>query len=895
MPSEIQKFAKEPLVWVGAALLCVPLLASSSLNHLRERFTVDASSVALAEPLEKAPVNEPALGSVDGSSAKDWRQDSDTPIVALPLPPLPTSESEASLAGPSNVATTRTEYSPISLPAADPATNSRDPGSLLEVADLYEDSDSDFPVSEFGNFEAQDSSQATPAKQKSAAKDSSTEESPDEEFDFLFGDDGPQDNSDSDAVEKSQEKLSSEKAPQSKAGSEKAQPKSKPRKLPLKVQEGTPSWLFPEADRKSGRGDKPNRSTWPSANDRSDANADSGAKSESDLMPMEEPDLFQPPAFADQPNEQAEPESLQSVFPQAAEPTYSPLPATPTETFGQPLPAPQEAPSSDYYLQVDSGPDWWTPYCQQPFWQSVPAHQTGLDAVVFTAMQNSPYVKLLNTEPQMAQTVVNEADAVFDWSAFVETSWRDIDRPVVSLLDTGTAGGRFVQQQLLFESGVQKNLRTGGHLRVGQAWQTTDNNSAFLSPPDQATAQILLDYRQPLLRGAGKHVNNSQVLLARIDVDASTSNSQALLQQFLVDVVSEYWELHYSRGVLMQKLRSAERAEQLLSELASLPDAAERKRDLARIQAIATARRTELIRAKNAVATHQETLLNLTYGTAMPDPASLEVVPVELPGVFMVPYDQNFVTEMAVQNRAEVKVALAAIRASAVRQNLVLNDLKPKLDAIVSTFVSGLDQAKDVGGAVGNAFDYDPSYAVGFSFEMPIGRRAANARLTRQQLDYQRLQYQLEQTLGNVRLDARLAYRNVSSIASEMENHKLAVQQAAQDLHFATQQAAAGIADSAGNTSFLIDDLLRSQEGVAAAESRLLRSQTDLSVALVQLKRATGQLLQTAPMPQVADHVVQEASFVQQAGFDQQVPDTLWSVPNTQSGAQAESQSIWDQ
>ena len=256
----------------------------------------------------------------------------------------------------------------------------------------------------------------------------------------------------------------------------------------------------------------------------------------------------------------------------------------------------------------------------------------------------------------MAQTVVTEADAQFDWSAFVEASWNDTDRAIVSFLDTGSAGGRFVQEQFLYESGVRKNLRSGGHLQIGNAWQRTDNNSIFLAPPDQATAQILLDYRQPLLRGAGKHVNNSQVVLASIGVEAAQSDTQVQIQQFLVDVVAEYWELHYARGVLVQRMRSAERAEQLYHEISARQDAQSWQRDLIRIQAVATARRTDLIRAQNKVAAHQEKLMNLTWGTAMPDPSSLEIVPMEAPGSYTVPYDLNFVTEMAVQNLSLIHI-----------------------------------------------------------------------------------------------------------------------------------------------------------------------------------------------------------------------------------------------
>ena len=114
--------------------------------------------------------------------------------------------------------------------------------------------------------------------------------------------------------------------------------------------------------------------------------------------------------------------------------------------------------------------------------------------------------------------------------------------------------------------------------------------------------------------------------------------------------------------------------------------------------------------------------------------------------------------------------------------------------------------------------------------------------------------------------------------------------------------------------------MLRSQDSLADAESRLLRSQTDLSVALVELKRATGELLQTAPLPQVSDHMVQQVSYqepsyqdhgyqdvgypqssFQQAGyqessFEQSAADTLWSPPASPTPADAEANisNLWD-
>lgn len=874
MNTEVKKLASEPLVWIGAALLCVPLLASSSLTSLRNALTFESDSNAIASSFDPTEAHGVGIDRSGGGSnsgqllspsrATDQGMGSGS-TMSTSLPPLPPTGDSFTRQLPEFDSS---EELPISLTPPMPEVAMADPGSLLELDDMF------LGGGGGGGVRASAAGDTGSAESKAdASSDADAEADPG--FDFLFGDEP--------AAEEESKKATSPPNQRSDKD-ESVDQEPSPSDTQSKTQDAQPS---------------------PEGTQSSPSDLESNMREPDE---MESPDWLFPESGAEL---QSPPEPFQAPVMGSADSIWA-NDIAPPEAYGNPmLPLDMESQQiesqyGEYYVELDSGPDWWTPFCQQSLWDTLPAQQTGLDAIVFAAMQHSPYVKLLNTEPQIAETTVLEADSAFDWSAFVDASWNDTDRAVVSLLDTGTAGGRFVQQQFLFESGVKKNLRTGGHLRVGHAWQRTDNNSIFLSPADQATAQILLDYRQPLLRGAGRHVNSSQVILAQLNFESTQSNSQALLQQFLVDVVSEYWELHFARGVLMQKLRSVERAEQLMTELASFPESTSRNRDLARIEAVAIARRTELIRANNEVAMRQEKLLTLAYGTSMPDSATLEVVPVEAPGTFMVPHDLAYVTEMAVQNRAEVKVALAAIRASAVRQNLVLNELKPRLDAIVSTFVSGVDSNKDVGGAFSDSLNYNPSYSLGVSFEVPLGRRNANARISRQQLEYQRLQYQLEQTLGNVRLDARLALRNVSSIAKELENQKRAVSQATKELQHATGQAAEGVAKSVDNTSFLIDDLMRSQEGLAAAESKLLRSQTDLSVALVQLKRATGQLLQTAPMPQIADYAVEQASYEQPISDAGQWPsqagnwpaqEAMWPAQEATAqqnvNAQQNAESVW--
>jgi len=443
MNSELQKFIKEPLVWVGAIALCVPLLASGTLTNIRNMLTFESDPVETSfEKMESTEIKLADRAEVPVDT--DWKKSN-----VSDLPPLPSSSSEADIL----------DNAHASLPTKKPGVSSSlDPGSLLPEMRLYEDDEVNEEVAD-EKIADDDLSDRQVAGVESADEEMSDEETADSvasksdepELDFLFGDEPD---------------LQEEEKPQA------AEMATNVPQTPQ--DESSPDWLFSETDLSAQpSSDQPNLTEFDPISSLPGMPAEpalapySHLPAEPALAPYSHlpaaPQLAPYSALPYSPEPELAPYSTLPYSPEQELVPIMPQPATPIEIVSQPHSIVGDAFQSDYFVEVDAGPDWWTPYCQQPFWGAIPTQQTGLDAVIFSALQNSPFVKLINTEPQMAQTLVDEADAKFDWSAFVESSWSDVDRPVVSLLDTGTAGGRFVQQQFLYESGVQKNLRRGGH------------------------------------------------------------------------------------------------------------------------------------------------------------------------------------------------------------------------------------------------------------------------------------------------------------------------------------------------------------------------------------------------------------------------------------------------
>jgi hypothetical protein len=203
---------------------------------------------------------------------------------------------------------------------------------------------------------------------------------------------------------------------------------------------------------------------------------------------------------------------------------------------------------------------------------------------------------------------------------------------------------------------------------------------------------------------------------------------------------------------------------------------------------------------------------------------------------------------LALGNRPEIDQATRELRAARVRLNVSDHELMPVLNLILASYVSGLEGDAAIGRAFEDQFAAGrPSYSAGLLLEYPFGNRAAEARLKRRRLELRQLTNQLEATTANVRLEVETAVREVTTAHREMISHYHAILGSEAEIEHLEQrwrllpgdQPAAGI---------VLDDLLNAQERLARAEASYADTLVAYNVAQVQLKRATGVLLQCQPL-----------------------------------------------
>jgi outer membrane protein len=197
---------------------------------------------------------------------------------------------------------------------------------------------------------------------------------------------------------------------------------------------------------------------------------------------------------------------------------------------------------------------------------------------------------------------------------------------------------------------------------------------------------------------------------------------------------------------------------------------------------------------------------------------------------------------VALNQRPEVKQGFSQLRATALRLDMAKNEVLPVLNLILETSLSGLGDHWNLDKAVNTEFDHF-GYLMGLRFEYPLGNRAADARMLRKRLEMRQQIAQVKTTLETVLLEVKFAVRDVKTSYREMQSRYQTVLAAQEDLRVLQERWEVETGGGRPGSAYL-ELLLDSQERLASAEEELLRNSVAYNVALVNLERAQGTLLQ---------------------------------------------------
>jgi outer membrane protein TolC len=206
----------------------------------------------------------------------------------------------------------------------------------------------------------------------------------------------------------------------------------------------------------------------------------------------------------------------------------------------------------------------------------------------------------------------------------------------------------------------------------------------------------------------------------------------------------------------------------------------------------------------------------------------------------------------ALANRTELQESKLDLENRELSRKTARNAMLPSLDlygAYVGTGAAGTMNAKyyspstttdlpsSYGGALQNALnDTAPEYRVGLSLSIPLRNRIAKADQYRTELEYRQSQVYFEELKKNIRIEVRNARYALEQAASRVEAARKARDLSQKTLDIMQQEQKLGAGSS--------QQTLAAEHDLALAASALVTAETAYEKARIEVRRATGSILE---------------------------------------------------
>ena len=192
------------------------------------------------------------------------------------------------------------------------------------------------------------------------------------------------------------------------------------------------------------------------------------------------------------------------------------------------------------------------------------------------------------------------------------------------------------------------------------------------------------------------------------------------------------------------------------------------------------------------------------------------------------------------------------MRSSGVRLGVSRNELLPRLDLIVSSYVSDITASSISRSLNGQFGDARPSYSVGFEFEVPLGNRAAKSRLEQRKWELKRSINVFRATVEKALTDVEVAHREVATAWSEVLSRYQAMTAAQNEASY-LQDRFDVLPMAEDSATLLLEDLLDAFERVADEEAAFVQAQVGHAIAIIRLRKEVGTLLRSREAPPTLD------------------------------------------
>ena len=493
------------------------------------------------------------------------------------------------------------------------------------------------------------------------------------------------------------------------------------------------------------------------------------------------------------------------------------------------------------------------------------------------AFKNNREVKVTSYYQELRENDLTFQEAQFDPSVTAATSYTDTSDPSLAYCDLSSfsAGLCSPLGSLKALSNMSSSAAAEGtysdRLHLGSTWsadlamvrQTRSFIILGFTPyptdiPEYYYSQLTLSFTQPLLKNFGRKTNDTGIVIAANNRDASKENFRGIVQTILNNVEDAYWTLVYWRQDLEVRKEALRLAQELLKlnqikvQVGTLPPI-----DIIQAEAGVASREEDVIIADSRIKTAEDQLRNVMGMEPQTPRWGATIVPTDEMTIAERAVDLSQEVKKAIENRTDLATTRLELKSADTTLAYRRNQLKYSLDFNARYILQGLagdtraislwdpnthsniTLAGPINSGMQDALEYIPKFEfptweVSLTVGIPIGNRAEEAL-------YSSARLQKEQSSIMYQRQEQLAVVEVGNAVRQVLTDRKRIQAAEKNriLQEKKVEAEQKKFENGLSTSFQV---LTFQSDLATARSAENLAKTDYRRSLATLDRATGTL-----------------------------------------------------
>lgn len=388
------------------------------------------------------------------------------------------------------------------------------------------------------------------------------------------------------------------------------------------------------------------------------------------------------------------------------------------------------------------------------------------------------------------------------------------------------------------ESGY--DISFGGKVNTGTAYElkligrrVRRNESPFITVNPYYSSDLALSITQPLLKGFGKSIQESNLRVAKTNIEISRLGTEMKTEDIIALTASSYWNCYFARSNFEAAGLSLRLAQSLLEEVKSRIDAGTLAPvEIYKAESEAAVRQENLLKAKKAMFDSEDKLRAVMNIEDWQTEIVLLGSPIEA-DIGLPTFEDAF--NEALEKRRDYKSLIAEQKSKAILRRFYENQRLPDLDVVASSGLSGINKSHSDSLGEMREGSYH-SWMVGLALTVPLGNRAAKGNYLKARLDEERANINIEALKQDIKMNLKDSLRAVGLAKESILAARATKAASEKRLNAEEARFKLGMAT--------LNDVLKFQEEYAQALSSEKRAMADYAISVVVLEKAKGTLLE---------------------------------------------------